>query len=340
MTRMIGVCAISLGERESVVVNRRNDETYNDYFVRLFEHKDEYGLTCAAIADLLNQQNGQNKGECAYRKEYRAFKRGREYERSLQERGVSTKILAISDLHVPYELPIETFADYRGVDVLVINGDIEDCQSISKFLKSYRVPLAEEMVRTRTYLINLITYINPGKVVITRGNHEDRLLTYMSNKLDPDVVVLMPDSPVDLIVRTGFRFVDRKNHIETFYEPLCEVMDVPVEYDGNWWCQIGRTIFAHPKTFSSSMLKTTEKAQDYFLRCGLNFDSIVLAHTHKLGQYVQGHINLYEQGCCCRTEELNYSDGMLSNPQQKGFILVCQDENGNIMPANTKLIQL
>ena len=88
------------------------------------------------------------------------------------------------------------------------------------------------------------------------------------------------------------------------------------------------------------MLKTTEKALDYFLRKGEKFDSIVLAHTHKQGQYVQSGINMYEQGCCCRTEELSYTDGLLTTPQQKGFMLVCQDVDGNLMPAQTKLIQL
>lgn len=322
------------------MVNRRSDESYNDYFVRLFEHKEQYGLNCTQIAKLLNKQNGQNKGECAYRKEYRAFDRGRQYERSLHERGVATRILAVSDLHVPYELPVATFADYRYIDVLVINGDLEDCQSISKFQKAYRVPLVDEMVRTRQYLIKLIDYIRPCKVVITRGNHEDRLLSYMSHKLDSDVLELMPDSPIDLILNTGFTHRDRLNGTEVFYKPLRAVVDATIEYDGNWWCQIGQTIFAHPKTYSSSMLKTTEKALDFFLRSGHRFDSIVLAHTHKLGQYVQAGINMYEQGCCCRTEELNYADGMLTTPQQKGFMLICQDKDGNLMPAQTKLVQI
>lgn len=322
------------------MVNKRCDETYTDYFVRIFEHKDEYGLTCAQIAELLNKQNGQNKGECAYRKEYRAFSRGREYERKLHDRGVATRILAVSDLHVPYELPVETFADYRFVDVLVVNGDIEDCQGISKFQKTYRVPLVEEMIRARQYLIKLIEYIRPCKVVITRGNHEDRLLSYMSNKLDTDVLALMPDSPIDLLLNSGFTYRDRLNGTEVFYKPLRRVVDTTIEYDGNWWCQIGQTIFAHPKTYTSSMLKTTEKALDYFLRNGHRFDSIVLAHTHKLGQYVQGSINMYEQGCCCRTEELNYADGLLATPQQKGFMLVCQDKEGNLLPAQTKLVQI
>ena len=35
---------------------RFGDESFDDYFVRLFEHKVEYGLNCVRIAELLNAQ--------------------------------------------------------------------------------------------------------------------------------------------------------------------------------------------------------------------------------------------------------------------------------------------
>ena len=321
---------------------RHADEEYIDYFVRLFEYQQEYGLTCAQIAELLNKQNGNDYGECAYRKEYRAFNRGRQYELSKLEAGVSTKILALSDFHVPYQLPIDTFSDYVGIaDVLVLNGDIEDCQSCSAFPKKYRVNFVDEMVQTRKYLIDLITYLSPKKVIITRGNHEDRLLKYMTDRLNDDLLGLMPDSPIDLIVKDGFKNKDRQAQTEVWYTPLQEVFsDILIEYTGEWHCKVGKTIFAHPLTYSGAMLKTTEKAVNYFLRNDRDFDAMVLAHTHKLGSYTQGGINMYEQGCCCRIEELNYTDGKLTYPQQKGFIFVCQDKYGSILPDKTKLIQL
>jgi len=36
-----------------------------------------------------------------------------------------------------------------------------------------------------------------------------------------------------------------------------------VEYNGSWWVKVGKIIFAHPLTYSSGMLKTTEKAVNY-----------------------------------------------------------------------------
>lgn len=257
---------------------------------------------------------------------------------------VHRRILSISDLHIPFNLSIETFRAYAGcVDVLVLNGDIEDAQNVSKFSKKYRVHFTEEMILARQFLIDLIKMINPKEVIIVKGNHEARMGRYLSDKLNDDLMNLMPDSPMDLIVNDGFKNKDRLNRTETWYAPLVEVFQgtgINVVYNGEWWYKVGKTIFAHPLSYSSGMLKTTEKAVEYFLRIDRDFDSVVLAHTHKLGSYVQGNINMYEQGCCCKTELLDYADGYLTIPAQKGFIYLCQNCDGDIIPSKTKLVQI
>lgn len=64
--------------------------------------------------------------------------------------GVATTILSVSDLHVPFQLPYELLKDYRGVDILQINGDVVDCQALSKFSKQYRISPMEEMISRQT----------------------------------------------------------------------------------------------------------------------------------------------------------------------------------------------
>lgn len=265
-----------------------------------------------------------------------------EYDNYLKSNGVATRILSISDLHIPFNLPIDIFKDYIGnIDILQLNGDIQDCQSVSRFSKKYRVNFVDEMVETRQYIIDLIEYIKPKKVIINKGNHEDRLLKFLSDKLNSDLLNLMPDSSLDLIINNGFKNIDRKNKTETWYEPIIKVFNnVEIEYTKDWKCKIGRTWFAHPKSYSTGMLKTTEKAVEYFLRIDRDFDSIVLAHTHRIGSYTQGNIHLYEQGCCCKVEDLDYADGFLTIPQQKGFIVVCQNENSELIYDKTKLVKL
>ena len=257
---------------------------------------------------------------------------------------VDNRILSISDLHIPFNLPVDIFKSYIGkVDVLVLNGDIEDCQSCSKFSKKYRIDVDKEMVMTRDFLIELINMIKPKKVIIVKGNHEHRMGRYLSDRLNEDLMSIMPDSPMDLIVNEGFRVRDRINKVETWYSPISEMfkeVNIDVSYTGEWWCKVGNTIFAHPLSYSSGMLKTTEKAVEYFLRKDRTFNALVLGHTHKLGSYIQGNIKMYEQGCCCDLNKLDYNDGYLTLPAQNGFIYICQDVNGDIIPEMVNIVEL
>ena len=256
--------------------------------------------------------------------------------------GVGKRILCLSDFHVPFNLPVSAFQNYASMtDILVLNGDIEDCQSISKFNKRYRVNFADEMVATREFLIQLIRLIKPKEVYITKGNHEVRLGRFLSESINDDLFQLMPDTPLDLIINDGFKNRDRYMETETWYAPLVEVFkNIPIHYDNNWWCKVGKTIFCHPMAYSSSIMKTADKAADFFVTIDRDFDTIVMAHTHKMGAYVTGNIHLYEQGCCCDTNKLNYNDGRLVNPAKNGQIYICQDIDGHLLPNRTRLVEL
>lgn len=323
--------------------SRWHGESWDEYFIRLCENKNYYGLTFEQIAVLLNAENGKSYGESAYRKKFKDFNRGRIYEREHSSEYVAQRVLAISDLHVPYHYPVNVFKAYAGnVDVLVLNGDIMDCQSISFFPKKYRINLVQEMVLARQYIIDLIGLISPRKVIITKGNHEHRMIRYLSDRLNEDLMNLMPDSPMDLIVNDGFKDNDRFKKTETYYPPLREVFEdqnINIYYNGDWYCRVGNVIFAHPLSYSSSMMKTTEKAVTYFTRTeNRTFTAIVMAHTHKVGFYKVGDIKMYEQGCCCKLDMLDYADGKLQDPQQNGCIYLALDKDGNIIEDKTKLI--
>lgn len=255
---------------------------------------------------------------------------------------VATRILSISDAHVPYNLPATIFKKYVGlVDVLIFNGDVEDCYSASSFPKQYRESLGCEMAMARSYMIDIIEMIKPKKVIIIKGNHEHRLGRYLNDKVNEDVFDIMPDTPLELIVNHGFRVKNRRNKTETFYGSLVDYFadsSICIDYTGEWWTKVGKVIFAHPISYSLGMLKTTEKAVNYFLRVDRDFTGIVMAHTHKVGSYVQGGIKMYEQGCCCDLNKLDYNEGKLVIPAQNGYIYVCLDQNGDIIDDKTKLI--
>lgn len=321
----------------NINTTRLKDEDFNTYALRLYSNKKEYGINNNDIAKILNSISDTQKDESAWRKFYTAFRKGIEYTTNTSN--ACTRILSLSDFHFPFQLPKETFSDYKNVDILVINGDLLDFQGCSKFSKLYRVSPLEEMVDGRQYLIDLVDYINPKKVYVNVGNHEKRFGSYLAKKLENELIELHPDTALDYIITDGFYHYDKRKRTKVWYEPIKNVFDnIEIIFTGDWFCKIGKTIFAHPLAYSSGMLKTTEKAVNYFYRTNNDFDCIVLGHTHALGGYTQGHVHLYEQGCCSNTDKLDYMDGRLSNPQQKGFIQVCQDKDGNIISNKTKLI--
>lgn len=257
--------------------------------------------------------------------------------------GVSTKILCLSDFHYPFNLPIETFKEYvNKIDVLVLNGDILDCQSCSSFTKTYRINPIEEMIGARKYIIDLIKYINSKKVYINFGNHESRLNQYCAKYIDNEIKELIPDTPLDYIIDDGFMHYDKIDGLKTWYEPIKNVVgDIEVIYTRDWKVKIGNAYFLHPKAFSNGALKTCEKAMDYLHRTDKEpFDTCVLAHTHRVGHEKKGYINLFEEGACCYTDKMRYTDGNLYDPQKEGFVLICQDKDGNIIENKSKVIIL
>ena len=267
-----------------------------------------------------------------------------EYDNYLKDdENVANRILTISDLHVPYQLPIETFSDYiNRIDILVLNGDLFDMQSISKFPKIYRVSPMEEIIIGREYLIELIAFINPKKVVINYGNHDYRFQSYLTRNLDADLLELLPETPIELVFIDGFKHYDKKLKAKIEYEPIADIFDdINFIYSYDWKCKIGKTWFVHPVAYSSGALKTTEKAMDYFHRIDKElFDSVIMAHTHSVAYEKIGYINLYEQGACCDVSQMTYNDSKMARPQKKGFMYICQDKDGNLIESKTKQIRL
>ena len=315
------------------------NEDYFGYLCRLFENSKTYGLTSQDIADILNKQYGYSYGESKFRKQYTTFMAGRRYEKSLSEKG-KNKILILSDFHVPYQLPLDTFRQFAGkVSTLVLGGDILDCQSVSKFSKAYRVPFMQELVSGREMIIDIVKMIGAKEVYIIDGNHEARLMRYASDRLDEDVLQIFPSSPFSWIVNDGFNVHNHENGTKTWYSPIKEVLkDYNIYYSGDWYCKVGKTIIAHPMTYSSSMLKTTEKAVNYFFRVEKDFDTVCLAHTHKLGSYYQGDIAMYEVGCCCDSSKLDYNRGKLVLPQQPGCCIIVQKDDGSVLTNQSKVV--
>lgn len=316
-----------------------NGETLEEYKYRMFKLKKEENMTWEDIKFLLAHYFNYYKSTDFIRHESYSARKVEE----IADINVGNRILCISDTHVPFQLEVENLKDYRNkVDILVFNGDIADNQSTSRFPKMYRVSIMEELIQTREFMIDVIEYIQPKKVIVNYGNHEKRLIQYLAKKLDSDILEMMPETILDLVCELGFDHYDRRLRTKVHYDPLTTVFEgrVEIEYTHNWWCKVGKTIFCHPSAFSSGILKTTEKAMQYFLQEREDFDALVMAHTHQVGYTYFGKIHLYEQGCFCDSEEMSYADGKLYKSQTNGIVYMAQDKIGNLLYDKTKLVLL
>ena len=252
-----------------------------------------------------------------------------------------TRILCISDMHIPFNRDIKEFFKYKGkVDTLVLNGDIIDNYSMSSFTKMYRLSLVEELIQARELLIELIEEIEPKKVTVVTGNHEIRLGKKIADKIGSDLLDLMPRDALAFLFDTGFNYYDRIKKCKTVYTPIDEEVDCEVNYVGNFWTKEGKTIFVHPQAFRGTTLGTVGKAYDYFTAIGEDFQSIIMAHTHKLGMYVMNDKYLYEQGTCANLNHMDYQDLKLPKSSQvSGYMYIIQDKDGNLIYDKTKLIR-
>jgi predicted phosphodiesterase len=319
--------------------NRQSNETAFEHKLRLCKSKinREIDLDWSEIVEILKLDvSADHLRKTAYGMiEYDEYIHG--------FNGVATKILSISDLHVPFQLPKETFKDYVGIiDILQINGDVIDCQALSKFPKHYRISPMEEMITGREYLIDLIEYLKPKKVICNFGNHDLRFGNYFAKNLDTDALELQPRTSLELIFEDGFHHYNRKNKTKVYYEPLCNVIDnAEIKFINDWKVKIGKTWFVHPLAYRQGTLSTCERAKVYLQEIDKdNFDCVVLGHTHKVGDTKKGFIRLFEQGSCARVEEMDYADGRLTDPQKKGFAIICQNEYGDLIENKSKVIIL
>lgn len=57
-------------------------------------------------------------------------------------------------------------------------------------------------------------------------------------------------------------------------------------------------------------------------------------------KYKIGNTMCYEQGCCCETDKMRYTDGKLINSQKEGYMIICLDKDGKIIENKTKIVSL
>lgn len=66
---------------DPIQTKRRPDENLKEWKIRICSNKDVYDLNWEEIKELINKETGENKGESAYRKWFKNFIEGVEYQK-------------------------------------------------------------------------------------------------------------------------------------------------------------------------------------------------------------------------------------------------------------------
>lgn len=244
------------------------------------------------------------------------------------------KIVSLSDLHIPFQNDnvISHMLKYHSdANTLVLNGDFLEVYSVSSWPKNKAILLREEYEKGLKILKRLAS-IYP-RVILTRGNHEDRLQRYFSAHVDPNVS-FMTDPDILHRMSRGYDFDDNEDLVKTHNLDNIIYNKSAV----SWFVQIGKCIFAHPSSSTSGPMKNAINAYDYFKSRDYDFDAIVCAHSHKMGKIIYNQKLLIEQGCACMPLEYEKTSKMSYKPQCSGYAVVYLDNNGNVDFNNSNAI--
>jgi len=217
-----------------------------------------------------------------------------------------TKIVCISDLHIPFhkeDLVLDILMKHKGADYLVVNGDLLDLYAVSVFTKHQNVPLLKEYAIALEY-IKVFSKLYKN-VILLDGNHERRLHKYLSKALN-NTVVPMLSRPILERLANGEVYDNNGKLIG-----LTPFENVHYSRHCAWMCQIGGAVFVHPEMFlgnsSTGVLRTVTKF-DHKHRTQLDYEAVVMGHVHHLGKYIRDGVLLIEQGCLCNSLEYEEED--------------------------------
>ena len=245
---------------------------------------------------------------------------------------ITRKILCLSDWHIPFqrdELIIDILTTHQDADILVIAGDFLDLYAASFFSKNKSIPILAEYQIAYKWLSICSQMFK--QVVLLDGNHERRFAKdfrkYISNEVSDFIA-----RPINLRLANGEVYEEKDGIVElTGMNPFD---NVHYPRDFSWYELIGKTLFVHPDSYygptaTGGILRTASK-MDKFFRTKLNYDSLVMAHTHHVGEGQSDGVKLMECGCCCGMLDYQKSDtkGRFGT-QETGYALIYQDEDGN-----------
>ena len=218
----------------------------------------------------------------------------------------------LSDLHFPFEdtslvQRILTWLETQFLHRVILNGDVLDCKSISKFSGARDYPLEDEFKRVNVFLDQLTAAArtkNPAcEIHWIDGNHEARLEHYMNRQADKLIGIV--DVNGDGIISIPHLLNLRARGIT--YRTYKQVLRLP----GGLFIEHGDRVSKH-SGYTAKNIQTDKGG------------SVAVGHVHRIGAHYKrdrmGFHRAFEIGCLCLTNP-EYITEASANWQQ-GFMLI------------------
>jgi predicted phosphodiesterase len=134
---------------------------------------------------------------------------------------VAKKVLILSDIHCPYHSiqalsQAINYGKEKGVDSVILNGDIIDFYQASSFCRDPRKKsIKYELDTARELLIKIKESLGNPKMYYKQGNHEERFERYLLVKA-PELLGI-EEFKLDVLLRfgeLGIEYIDKKRIIK------------------------------------------------------------------------------------------------------------------------------
>jgi len=231
---------------------------------------------------------------------------------------INSPVIHISDLHIPYTAydVIDSLIELYGSSsedksVLVIGGDILDNEHISvyghKTLESY----LEIIMEANSLVRKLSEYF---EVIVLDGNHDRWLGKSMHNQFS-NIGLMLPQTMNYYITKDIYFDYDEEMFVITAELPH-------VHYYGQRFFKVGNVLFMHPSNYRSAPGATVRGAIETAMEEDIDFDIMVIGHTHSMQQIVHFRKVGIESGSMSYNRKYIVKSGRFSKAAYIGYTVL------------------
>lgn len=230
------------------------------------------------------------------------------------------KIGILADIHFPYQdnnaltIAID-FLKKEKPEIIILNGDILDCYSLSSFIQDpAKRRMKEEIAIVKNFLSVLRKTFPSTRIIFKEGNHEFRHKSFLARKA-PEILGIEEFRLDRILDLAAFKieWIDNKRLIE-----------------------VGKMTIVHGHEFGRGIFAPVNPARGFYMKAK---KSILGGHHHQVSSHsaktINGHQHVaYSIGCLCDITP-EYAP---INEWSHGFALIELNPDNSFVVHNKKII--